>query len=139
MDKFLKVIAVFLTFLLLQSCANTALTERTENQAYQGQPIDNLISDIGMPQNESVEYNGDHEYVWLFTQTLQQNKHNTNDVSQLNSNQTKHHSLQQCQFLVLTNEHNIIRSINFEFDVSNPDAKYSSMCIEALEKRGPVI
>ncbi|WP_299005522.1 hypothetical protein [uncultured Shewanella sp.] len=139
MGKFFKVIVVLFTFLLLQACANTALTERTENQVYHGKPIDKLISDIGRPQAEWAEYNGDREYEWLFTQALQQNKQSRNGVSPFISNKAKLNSPQQCQFLVLTDEHNIIRSINFELDASNTGSKYSSMCIKALEKRGRVI
>ncbi|WP_298775391.1 hypothetical protein [uncultured Shewanella sp.] len=139
MKVYLKAPVMMLTLLLLSACANKVLTERTENQAYQGQSIHDLMSDIGKPQDERVEYNGDREYVWSFTQGLKQSDNQLESVIKPSLNKVKLDSFQQCQFSVLTNRNNVIRSINFELDSPSFDPKYSSMCIEVLEKGIPIL
>ncbi|WP_299491677.1 hypothetical protein [uncultured Shewanella sp.] len=139
MNIVLKLVVTILAFLLLQACAMRVDSERAENQVYQGLPIGALIHHIGHPQYEWAEFNGDREYMWLFTNEVKQ--YEEGDVHHLFQNKGKSDNLgpwqpsllKKCQFSVLTDEKNVIRSINFEQNSPSMQPQFTSLCIEVLE------
>lgn len=143
----LKVIVIFFTSLTLSACSTTVTAERAANQTYQGESIDELVSIIGLPQSQYAIANGDIQYGWLFKEVMNTPKtgvHNGLPVIEANDNKTNalsaNHSVKICQLSALADNHNMIRSVNFEQNTMGSLAQqnvgsgayHASMCTQIL-------
>ncbi len=142
--NYTKIIIIFITTSFLIGCsANTAKTLKYAQDSYYGKKIDDLVVNIGLPQNKYKMENGDVLYKWIYSATAVMPSttiyNGTSTVYGAGNTATAYGSgtattvgggvsNRVCEMTVLANSSNIIKSIKFNRDTFGTEAFTVSMC-----------
>ncbi|WP_298776235.1 hypothetical protein [uncultured Shewanella sp.] len=126
--------------LLLSACATTASTQTALNKTYQGKSIVQLVDKIGSPQKQSILGQGEKQYHWLFTETIQvpaTSIHNGPPIMEGSDDEIDRvssvPSQRICQLSVVIDKNGTIQNIVIQEDTLGTEAFHLSMCEQVLE------